>query len=215
VAISLERGQLQAKGWLSSGDGRLSLDGTAHPFLEAPEFRVEKAEARDLNLGGLIGKAGFQSRLNLDASFAGSGSSMQTMEASGNVVILPSALNQGTLEGGGIALHLRDGRGTAQGEISISEGGVALRAEASLLPGSEGFWAEVDLDAPELGGLLGREEAEVAIRGSAAMTWQPGDGMGLASQLEGWIGGAAVDTLTLRASLANQILEIETLRLRS
>jgi len=215
AVVSLSGGELQVSGQLSSAAGTLRLSGSAYPFAEPLAFQVDEGEVRKLNLGPLLEQEGLQSELNLDLALSGSGGSLQRLEALGNVVVLPSTLNQGNIQGGILALEAGGGQGTVQGRIRTEEGEVVIRTLASLAGKLDDLRAEGDVDVPDLGGFLGRPEAEVEAKGKVAVTWDAENGVAFAAELGGRIDEASIDTLALSGSLGESALHLDTLRLRS
>jgi hypothetical protein len=92
---------------------------------------------------------------------------------------------------------------------------VTLRALASLEEGLDDLRAESDVNIPDLGGFLGRPEAGLSAGGNLVVTGASGTGLAFASEMQGRIGEAAIDTLTLRGSLQGSVFRLDTLRLRS
>ncbi|MGW8267256.1 MAG: hypothetical protein ACWGSQ_12895, partial [Longimicrobiales bacterium] len=214
-AFSLSGGEVELSGRLLSPDGELLIRGGAHPFAEPAEFRLDAAEVRGLNLGPFLGTAGLQSDLNLDLSASGSGRSPRALEGSGRIVVLPSTLNQGTIQGGALELEAAGSNGTARGEIRTGEGEVTLQAVASLSEGLDDFSAESQLNVPDLGAFLGRENSEVEARGELTVTWAADGSLGFASRLQGRIDAATVDSLAFQGSMEDALLRVDTLLVRS
>ncbi len=215
VVVVLSEGDLQVSVQLSSPSGTLGLEGGVSPFADPLEFRVAQGEIRGLNLESLLGWKGFQSQLNLDLDLHGSGGSLRDLEAVGNVVVLPSTLNRGDIRAGSLALETRSGQSSVQGEIRSQEGKVTLQGLASMRGELVEVRVEGDIDLPDLGAFLDRTEADLTARGKMGVTWTAGHGLAFASDLNGRIGGASVDTLSVRGSFEHSALRLDTLHLSS
>jgi len=213
--FSLSDGELQISGQFHSPDGGLRFRGGAHPFAEPGEFRLDAVEARELNLGPFLGTETVRSNLNFDLNASGSGSLPRTLEGSGRVAVLPSTLNQGTIQGGSLALDATGGSGTAQGEIRTGEGEITLQVVASLSEGLQDLRAETQLDVPDLAGFLGREDSEVEAHGEITVTRATNGNLEFGSRLHGRIDAATIDTLTFQGSLEDAALRVDTVLVRS
>lgn len=215
VELSLALGEMRLTGRVLSPDGTLRLEGSASPFAEPAGFHLETAEIRELNLQPFLRTESLHTDLNLDLSFAGSGSSLASLEGSGILALLPSALNQGTLGGGSVALEAMEGRGSVRGEIRTGEGEVTLQATASLSDGLDDLSAATQLTLPDLAAFLGRVDSEMEAIGNLAVSRTPNVGLEFAADLRGRIDAATIDTLALRGSLGIAALRLDTLLVRS
>ena len=97
-------------------------------------------------------------------------------------------------------------------ELVGREGEVTLQGLASLGRGLEEVTVEGEIDLPDLGAFLHRTETDLMARGEMGVRWTADGGLAIASDLEGRIGEASIDTFSVMGSFEDSALRLDTLR---
>lgn len=202
-------------------EGQLAFTATGEPFADNPSLQIGESSFRGVNLALLLDNPALQTDLNgtivLDAE--GFDPGMSNIE--GRLVLLPSRINDARIDEGLVQFSVAQGFAEATAEIDFEQGNVAIDFTGRPFDETPTYNAEGALDDLPLGALLGDEQPEAAsvnlafdLEGQGfdpATATTQGSAQGGSSR----IFGATVDTLRTDFALAEQVLRVDDLLLRS
>lgn len=221
VVGTLRRGDLDLTVDATTPDGALAFTATGRPFDENGTFRLGESTFRGLNLATLLGNPALQTRLNGRIELDAAGFDLQTSTTSGRVVLLPSQINGAVLDAGLITFDLRQGHIDASGDLDFARGEAAFAFDGRPFDDVPTYALTASLDSLDVASVLGDADAEqtsvnldldVAGRGFDPAT------MTLDGTLHGgdsYLVGAVVDSLDVAFGLANSVLRVDNMLLRS
>ena len=202
-------------------EGQLAFTATGEPFAENPSLQISESSFRGVNLARILGNPALDTDLNgyivLDAQGFDPGMS----DIEGRLVLLPSRINDARIDEGLVQFDVEQGFAEAVAEIDFEQGEVAIDFTGRPFDETPTYNAEGALDDLPLGALLGDEQPEAASVNLAFDLQGQGFDPATAT-IEGSMRGGSsrifdttVDTLRTEFALAEQVLRVDDLLLRS
>lgn len=220
LAGSLAGGALDAHLVAATPEGRLAADLAGRPFDETPTLALSNGTFRGLNLALLLDDPSLQTSLSGRLALDARGFDPQVATMRGALTFSPSTINRAELRGGTVALDLVRGRLQAEADLGFEQGAAHLAFSGRPFDETPTYEAEGDLEELNLAALLSPDAARPAL---VDLTFEI-EGRGfdprtatIAATASGHavLPGATVDTLDVRARLAEAVLDVEDFRLRS
>jgi autotransporter translocation and assembly factor TamB len=203
---------------LAQGSGSLHVAGDASTA-DIPTFTIRDGRADSLDVGALLGQSGLRTSLN--ARFTGkvTGRAADSLGAEVEVGVLPSRINEATLDSGRVALRLE--RGAVQGNLHVggADGAVAGRVSGRLENRRADLTAEGSARFEQLARWTGQPTADGRLESTFKLHIL-GDTTGL-NELDGVvtaagvIGAVRLDPLHLVLAPDTGALRVDTLIVRS
>ena len=224
VAFTMRDGLLDVRGDTRALQGHANIVATLRPFDEVVSFNVSSLRFDDIALDE--GVAGPKARLAGVAKASGELPPGMLPRVAGRVDLEPTPFRNGRIRDGHVVFALRDSVVTANIDVATGEGTMQALANGRLVNNTTRAWditnahAEGHVFLPDLDALLGRDSTNQA----ALVARFTADGSGRVLRTMVWkadvaatgkYGTARLDTLTLRGALADGVLRVDTLVLRS
>ncbi|HET6569217.1 MAG TPA: translocation/assembly module TamB domain-containing protein [Rhodothermales bacterium] len=218
--LTLTNGRLAYDASLVVPEGETQLAGTAQPFLETPTYAVEQGSFQNLNVGALLGLDNLQTSLTGDVTLRGQGFDPETLFLEANLDLDPSQINSGEITTGNVHALLQNGLVNLHADLILPEG--RAQVQGTVRPFRElptydlaGTLRNVSLD-----NFLGTDTLRAFLNGDFEVR-----GVGLNPRTmtaRGSVRAAAsryqqvsVDSLLARFAIAEGVLNLDTLYLRS
>ncbi len=221
VTGSLRSGTLNLTVDATTPEGALNFAVAGRPFDENPTLQLSEGTFRGLNLALVLDNPNLQTDLNGRLELDASGFDPQTSDITGRIVLLPSRINGALIDDGLIQLDLRRGYAEASADLDFQQGEAALTFTGRPFDEVPTYNTAGTLDSLDIGALVGDDGAE---RTSVNLAFDV-DGRGfdpqtmaLQGSLQGGrsrLVGATVDTLRTDFALAESVLRVDNLLLRS
>ena len=221
ITGTLRRGTLDLAVDATTPEGALTFAVSGRPFDENPTLLLNEGSFRGVNLALVLDNPALQTDLNGRLEFDASGFDPQLSTMSGRVVLLPSRINGAVLDGGEVQFDLTRGYAEASADLDFQQGAAALTFTGRPFDERPTYTTAGTLDSLDVAAIFGDSEAEQTsvnlafdVNGEgfdpATMTLS-GSLRGGRSQLV----GATVDTLRTEFALAESVLRVDGLLLRS
>ena len=221
VTGTLRGGALDLTVDATTPEGALTFAVAGRPFDEVPTLRLSEGSFRGVNLALVLDNPALQTDLNGRLELDASGFDPQLSDIEGRVILLPSRINGALLDAGTVRFDLAQGYAEASADLDFQQGAAALTFTGRPFDERPTYRTAGTLDSLEIGALLGDEQAEATSVNLAFDV--DGEGfdpatMTLAGSLRGGdsqLVGATVDTLRTEFALAEAVLRLDGLELRS
>ena len=194
------------------------MSATECPLAESPVYSVRTGRADSLDLGALLGRAGLESDINatFTATLAGAGDSA---DATIDLTLLPSTVNDAALSGGRLAASMRHRNVNGRLTLESPDGRVGARIDGVVAPGATTLHTEGTIVLEHLARWTGRKEADGRIEGEYSFD-AAADSAGLRSiggtaSAIGGVGQVRVLGARLVLTPVNGTVKVDTLRIRS
>lgn len=220
IAGRLEDGSLDAQLALSVPEGDTRLSGTIQPFLEVPTYTISEGTFAGINIAALTGDPAWQTNLAGDLSISGRGFDPETMEAEGTIRLDPSVINDTNLERGTIQASISDGFTQFDANLISIDGAAQVEGSGRLFDAVPTYALEgsvSNIDVADFTGsdtLQARFSADFQLEGTGTepetMTLE-----GRIASRDAAYQGADIDTLQTQFRLADGVLRVDSLLLRS
>jgi uncharacterized protein involved in outer membrane biogenesis len=204
---------------LNTSGGALSLAGDGTPTATTPAYRIRQGRITALDLGTLLGRPDLRTDLNTSFTAELTGGSADSLQATLEMALLPSRINQAELSDGSLRARVQ-GRSV---DANLRAGGqdIALETVLSGTAGAGGTSLKADgrLRIEHLARWTGRRGADGRVESRFTLQTEA-DSAGLRTvggtvDAIGGIGGVKVPAFHLAMSPAEGQLHLDTLLLRS
>ncbi len=220
VNVGLQGGNLAFDLFLNTGDGQALLAGTARPFDEVPTYAVNEGSFEDLDLGALLGRDNYSTRLTGDLSLTGTGLTPETMSLDAQLSLAASQINGVAISTGDVQVSLDDGLARLDADLVTEEG----RAQVAGTAQPFGEVPTYDLSGRminiNLGELIGADTLQARVTATFDIQGTGIDPETMAANIQ--VRGESsryedvvVERLVLDAVLRDGVLEADSLFLRS
>lgn len=220
LSAALDGGALTYDAQLTVPEGRTQLAGTARPFDETPRFALTEGALRGLNLGALAGIDGLQTNLNADLQASAEGTDPRTATLGAQIDFAESRINDAQITGGAVQVQAENGQASVDGTVNLDQGRLTLGGQADFSGDAPRYEAEGTAEALDLAALAGIDTLEAGASLRFAVQGQGTDpaAMTLTAQAQltdARVGPVTADSSSLDVRLANGLLRVDSLRLRS
>ncbi len=220
LAARLEHGAIRARGDIDAHSGRLAFSGSARPFDSLPSYRAQEFSFSNLDLGRLLKRKGFRTRLAGSFSSEGIGRSAEDARLSGTLVLHKSTVDSTTIEGGRIEATLQDRQLEIVGSVRGRRDSVLIGAAISPFDDRRKIKLMTRVPLAEVAAFL--HPHSVPEAGGAAYLALSGelgrpDSMRLRAELQaqGSLPGVTLDSLGATLQLRDGVARLDSLTLRS
>ncbi|HEV7367245.1 MAG TPA: translocation/assembly module TamB domain-containing protein, partial [Gemmatimonadales bacterium] len=220
VVARLDHGSIGAQGEVDAQSGQLAFSGNARPFDSLPSYRVRDISFSKLDLGRLLHKEGFTTRLAGSFSSEGIGRSAEEARLSGTLVLHKSTVDSTTIEGGRIEATLKDRQLEIVGSVRGRRDSVLIGAAISPFDDRPKIKLMTRVPLAEVAAFL--HPHGVPEAGGAAYLALSGelgrpDSMRLRAELQaqGSLAGVTLDSLGATLQLRDGVARLDSLTLRS
>ena len=211
---------------VATSGGSLALAGDGRPLAESPAYTVRRGRVDSIDLGSWLGRAGLRTDLNATfrATLSGLGGTASAavadrMRANLDALVLPSTVNDATLDRGKASFALDSGQVDGTIVLEGADGRLDSRADGRLSASGSVLRTSGSLALEHLARWTGRKAADGRLEGRFALEANA-DSMGLRSiggtaSAFGGIGGVKLLGARLVLSPFSGGLKVDTLRVRS
>ncbi|MEP0547726.1 MAG: translocation/assembly module TamB domain-containing protein [Rhodothermales bacterium] len=221
VTGTLRSGALDLTVDATTPEGALTFAVAGRPFDEVPTLRLSEGTFRGVNLALVLDNPALQTDLNGRLELDADGFDPQLSDITGRVILLPSRINGARLDAGTVEFDLARGYAEASADLDFEQGAAAFTFSGRPFDERPTYNTAGTLDSLDVAALFGDDQAEATsvnlafdVKGEgfdpATMTLS-GSLRGGDSQLV----GATVDTLRTEFALAESVLRLDGLELRS
>ena len=202
----------------STAHGVIEASGDGRPLDDSPMFAVRQGRIDSLDLGALLGLAGWKSDLNaaFTATYSGAGDSAQTQF---DLQMNPSTVNEAALDTGRLGVTMS--RGDLHGQLSVEgpDGKLGTTVNGRVAPEGTKLHGEGSLSIEHLAKWTGRKDADGRIEGEFALDGTV-DSVGLRTlagtgQAMGGIGEIRLAGARFVLAPVDGAIKLDTLQLRS
>jgi hypothetical protein len=217
---SLAHGAVDLDAALEARDGRLDLEGALRPFDPTPTFAVRRGRFTGVDLGGWTGTPALRTRLN--GSVTGGNAPVAGADHGEPSLILRldrSSVGNTFLDGGEARASWSRGQVGLAAMLRAAGDTVSARGEARFGDGPSHGRLDGSLPLAVIAAFAGRESLATTGSLEGHVAWQGDAPSRLA--LDGTVTGrgsidvARLDSLLIRARLANGMLTLDTLAVES
>lgn len=217
---NIAEGTIDVDLMLSVPEGDTRLIATVQPFLDEPTYTVREGTFAGINVGALIGDPTLRTNLAGELSLTGRGFDTETLAVDGTVRLDRSVVNDATLERGTLVANISNGYTEVDADLVFLEGAVDVQGRGRLFDEEPTYALAGSVINVDVGDLVGtdtleaRFSAEFSVEGAgtdpATMTLE-----GRIDSRDAVYEGADVDTLHTQFRLADGVLRVDSLILRS
>ncbi len=218
VVARLEGERLSYHASLGTSAGALALAGELRPNAPVPALQVREGRADSVDLGPWLGRSGLRTAISARFSGAASGTDPESMHARLALDLLPSCVNQASLDSGTARLVLD--RGALGGTVEVRGEDAELAARLTGQLGEQSVLrTDGSLRIERLARWTGHRDAEGRLEGRFDLETRA-DSAGLLAlggsvTAGGGVGGVRLETLHLALTPQPGTLVVDTLLLRS
>ncbi|HZN96690.1 MAG TPA: translocation/assembly module TamB domain-containing protein, partial [Gemmatimonadales bacterium] len=220
LLVRLNQGRVVAQGEVDAGSGRLAFSGSARPFDRRPSFTLREASFADLDLGGLLHKQGFRTRLSGSLTSEGSGKNLKSARLVGKLDLRQSSLDRVAIDSGRIEAGLDGGELRVIGRLSSGSDSAVIGAALSPFEKQPRVTLVTLVPIAQLASVLQPNRA-VDAEGAAllAVSGELGrpDSMRLQAEVQanGRLADLRLDSLGASVRLRNGVVSLDSLSLRT
>jgi translocation and assembly module TamB len=220
LLVRLNQGTVLADGEIGGGSGRLAFSGSARPFDRRPSFILREASFTDLDLGSLLQKERFRTRVSGSLTSEGSGKNLKSARLVGKLDLRQSFVGGATIDSGRIEAGLDDGELRLIGRLSSGSDSAVIGAALSRFEQRPRVTLVTLVPIAHLASVLQPQLAPDA-EGAAllAVSGELGspDSMRLQAEVQanGRLGDLQLDSLGASVRLRNGVVHLDSLSLRS
>lgn len=220
LLVQLNQGKVQAQGDVEAGSGRLAFAGSARPFDRRPSFTLQEARFADLDLGGLLHKERFRTRLTGSLTSEGSGKNLKGARLVGKLDLRRSSLDRATIDSGRIEAGLDGGELRLIGRLSSGSDSAVIGAALSPFEKQPRVTLVTLVPIAQLASVLQPNRA-VDAEGAALLAVSgelgPPDSMRLQAEVQanGQLADFRLDSLGASVRLWNGVVSLDSLSLRT
>ncbi len=213
------RGRVDFRAAVEAQAGSVKLAGTARPFDSLPSLELKEGSFHDLDVGRVLSRPELATRLTGRLDGRARGKKLESMEATALLELDSSTVKDRTIHTGRFHAALQEGKAQLVGRVLTQADSLSLDASGEPFLDHPRFRLTTNLHVPAVASLLGPTEIDAGgtARLEAEGQLGPRDSMQIAGRLslQGHYAGVQVDSLEAALGLANGMLRVDTLKLRS
>jgi translocation and assembly module TamB len=213
------RGRVEFRAAVEAQAGSVKLAGTARPFDSLPSIELKEGAFHDLDVGRVLSRPELETRLTGHLDGRASGKKAESMEATALLELDSSTVKDRTIRTGRLHASLADGQLRLTGRVLTDADSLSIDASGEPFRKPPRFQLTGNVNVPALAALLGPTQLDAGgtARVEAEGQLGPRDSLQVAGRLslQGHYGDIRVDSLEATLALANGMLRVDTLKLRS